>query len=73
MSMPGATYVDRNSVFEFSSSKGAYIKYDYQTCGISLSCTLTNGSDFLQAHQQFGETEFSKLKGKKNAKLLVSL
>lgn len=72
MSMPGATYVDRNSVFEFSSSKGAYIKYDYQTCGISLSCTLTNGSDFLQAHQQFGETEFSKLKGKKNA-ILQSL
>ncbi len=72
MSMPGATYVDRNSVFEFSSSKGAYVKYDYQTCGISLSCTLTNGSDFLQAHQQFGETEFSKLKGKKNA-ILQSL
>ena len=44
MSMPSATYVDRNSVFEFSSSKGAYIKYDYQTCGISLSCTLTNGA-----------------------------
>lgn len=66
MSMPSATYVDRNSVFEFSSSKGAYIKYDYQTCGISLSCTLTNGEDFLQAHQQFGETEFSKLKGKKS-------
>ena len=67
MSMPSATYVDRNSVFEFSSSKGAYIKYDYQTCGISLACTLTNGNDFLQAHKQFGETQFSKLKGKKKA------
>ena len=67
MSMPSATYVDRNSVFEFSSSKGAYIKYDYQTCGISLACTLTNGNDFLQAYKQFGETQFSKLKGKKKA------
>ena len=66
MSMPSATYVDRNSVFEFCSSKGAYLKYDYQTCGFVLSCTLTNGSEFLQAHQQVGETEFSKLKGKKN-------
>ncbi len=65
MSMPGATYLDRNSVFEFSSSKGAYIKYDYQTCGIVLSCTLANGDDFLQAHHQIGDTEFSKLKGKK--------
>lgn len=66
MSMPMATYVDRNSIFEFSSSKGAYIKYDYQTCGISLGCTLTSENDFLQADKQFGETEFNKLKGKKN-------
>lgn len=66
MSMPGATYVDRNSVFEFSSSKGAYIKYDYQTCGIVLSCTLTDNGQFFQAHHQLGDTEFSRLKGKKN-------
>ncbi|MBQ3572776.1 MAG: TldD/PmbA family protein [Clostridia bacterium] len=66
MSMPTATYVDRNSIFEFSSSKGAYIKYDYQTCGIYLGCTLTSENDFLQADKQFGETEFNKLKGKKN-------
>ena len=67
MSMPSASYLDRNSIFEFSSSKGAYIKYDYQTCGFVVSCTLTNGNDFLQAHQQFGDTDFYKLKGKKNA------
>ena len=53
MSMPMATYVDRNSIFEFSSSKGAYIKYDYQTCGISLGCTLTSENDFLHADKQF--------------------
>ena len=33
MAMPQAMYLDRNSVFEFYSSKGANIKYDYQTCG----------------------------------------
>lgn len=65
MSMPSATYVDRNSVYEFSSSKGSYIKYDYQTCGIMLSCTLTEGKEFFEAEKQFGETEFTKLKGKK--------
>ena len=66
MSMPNGTYVDRNSIFEFSSSKGAFIKYDYQTCGVVLGCTLTSGSEFLQAHKQIGDTQFSKLKGRKN-------
>lgn len=64
MSMPTAKYVDRNSIFEFYSSKGAFIKYDYQTCGLSLACTMTEGTEFLQAHYQLGETEFDKLKGK---------
>lgn len=65
--MPVGLYVDRNSVFEFSSSKGAYIKYDYQTCGFVLSCTFVGEKDYFQAHFQAGETEFGKLLGKKAA------
>ena len=61
MAMPTAMYLDRNSVFEFYSSKGASIKYDYQTCGIVLSCTLTDGAKFFQAHHQIGDVYFSKL------------
>ncbi len=64
MAMPQAMYLDRNSVFEFYSSKGAAIKYDYQTCGIMLACTLTDGEKFFQAHHQIGHTRFSALKSK---------
>ena len=65
--MPVGMYVDRNSVFEFASSKGAYVKYDYQTCGVVLSCTFLSGSDFFNARYQAGETEFDKLLGRKAA------
>lgn len=64
MAMPQAIYLDRNSVFEFYSSKGAKIKYDYQTCGLVLSCTLAEGEKFFQAHHQIGDTKFANLKGK---------
>ncbi len=64
MTMPRATYLDRNSVFEFYSSKGAAIKYDYQTCGFVLSCTLKDGEKFFSAYHQVGDTKFSRLKGK---------
>lgn len=67
MSMPQGVYLDRNSVFEFYSSKGASIKYDYQTCGLVLSCTLTEGENFFQAHHQIGHTSFNALKGKGKA------
>ena len=67
MAMPQAMYLDRNSVFEFYSSKGAAIKYDYQTCGIVLACTLAEGEKFFQAHHQIGHTQFSALKGKGKA------
>lgn len=64
MAMPTAMYLDRNSQFEFYSSKGASVKYDYQTCGIVLACTLVDGNNFFQAHHQIGDTQFSRLKGK---------
>lgn len=62
MAMPSATYLDRNSVFSFYSSKGAAVKYDYQTCGIVLACTLAEGEKFFQAHHQIGNVRFSALK-----------
>jgi len=65
--MPSGVYLDRNSVFEFRSSKGSYIKYDYQTCGFVLSCTFLTEKDYFMAHYQQGETEFDKLLGKKAA------
>ena len=64
MAMPQAVYLDRNSVFEFYSSKGAAIKYDYQTCGFVLSCTLADGDKHFSAHYQIGDVFFNKLKGK---------
>lgn len=67
MAMPTAVYLDRNSVFEFYSSKGASVKYDYQTCGIVLACTLTDGEKYFQAHHQIGATRFTQLTGKKKS------
>ena len=64
MAMPQAMYLDRNSVFEFYSSKGAAIKYDFQTCGIVLTCTLADGDKHFSAHHQIGDVYFHKLKGK---------
>lgn len=67
MAMPSAAYLDRNSVFEFYSSKGAAIKYDYQTCGMVFSCTLTDGEKYFQASHQIGATRFNQLKGKRKS------
>lgn len=65
--MPVGYYVDRNSVYEFCSSKGAYLKYDYQTCGIVLTTTFVNEKDYFKADFSLGETEFDKLEGKRAA------
>lgn len=64
MTMSNASYLDRNSVFEFYSSKGAAIKYDYQTCGIVMACTLAENGKFMQASHQVGDTRFTRLQGK---------
>lgn len=48
-------YLDRYSVFEFFSSKGAKIKFDYQTVGVSLAAVLScNGEKFSDALQRAG-------------------
>lgn len=61
MSMPMGRYLDRNSRFRFYSSLGADISYDYQTCGIVLSCSMVEGEKKLSARWQKGVTDYKEL------------
>lgn len=63
ITMPRGTYLDRNSLFRFRSSLGADITYDYQTCGLSFSCDMTEGEKKFSGHWQKGATRFDELKG----------
>ena len=60
--MPIGIYLDRNSVFTFQSSLGADITYDYQTCGLSLRCSMAEGAKKFSAAWQRGCTRFEELK-----------
>lgn len=60
--MPIGIYLDRNSVFTFLSSLGADITYDYQTCGLSLRCSMAEGEKKFSAAWQRGCTRFEELK-----------
>ena len=60
--MPIGIYLDRNSVFTFQSSLGADITYDYQTCGLSLRCSMAEGEKKISAAWQRGCTRFEELK-----------
>ena len=46
--MSVALYSDSNSVYEFYSSKGANIKYDYQLAGIAVVVAFATENDFVQ-------------------------
>lgn len=59
--MPSGAYVDRISTFSFISSLGADIKYDYQTCGLRLGCSMVEGEKKFSASWQLGKDEFSSL------------
>lgn len=61
ITMPQGSYLDRNSVFRFRSSLGADITYDYQTCGLALSCSMAEGEKKFSGHWQKGDTRFEKL------------
>lgn len=63
VTMPQGLYLDRNSVFRFRSSLGADVTYDYQTCGLSFSCSMTEGEKKFSGHWQKGGTRFDELKG----------
>lgn len=62
MVMPMGKYLDRNSLYKFTSSLGADISYDYQTCGVMLYCDMVEGEKKFSASWQQGGTDFSKLK-----------
>ena len=61
MSMPHGSYVDRSSHFTFMSSLGADVSYDYQTCGVSLRCSMVEGEKKFSAFWSRGETQFEAL------------
>lgn len=62
VTMPQGLYLDRNSVYHFVSSLGADITYDYQTCGVSFSCSMTEGDKKFSGHWQKGGTRLDELK-----------
>ena len=63
ITMPKGLYLDRNSLFHFQSSLGADITYDYQTCGLSLSCSMAEGEKKFSGIWQKGGTCFTELQG----------
>lgn len=56
-----ARYLDRYSTYNFYSSKGADITYDFQTCGISMGMVFNYNGENLQESLSKAETEFKKL------------
>lgn len=63
VAMPQGVYLDRNSRFSFLSSLGAEIRYDYQTCGLSFSCSMAEGEKQFSSSWQKGATRFDELRG----------
>ncbi len=62
VTMPQGLYLDRNSVYHFVSSLGADITYDYQTCGVSFSCSMADGDKKFSGLWQKGGTRLDELK-----------
>ena len=60
-------YIDRHSDYEFYSSKGAELKYDFQTCGVSVAFALAEGENNLTNAYQRADTDFAALRGKMTA------
>lgn len=56
-----SVYVDRYSVYEFYSSKGADIVYDFQTCGVAYSMAFSHGQETLTEQLSKGETDYTKI------------
>lgn len=61
--MTMARYIDRHSDYEFYSSKGAELKYDFQTCGVSVSFALAEGENNLRNAYQRADVRFDALRG----------
>ena len=61
--LPMGSYLDRNSIFHFTSSLGADIEYDYQTCGIDFGFSMAEGEKQFQGSWQKGGTRFDEMTG----------
>lgn len=55
-------YSDRYSSYEFYSSKGAEIRYDFQICGLAVSISLANGDENFSDFKQFVSDRFDTLR-----------
>ena len=60
-SFKSSQYIDRYSVYEFYSSKGAEIKYDFQTCGVAYGMVFNCNGENLQEQLSKCETDFANL------------
>lgn len=60
-SFVSAQYLDRHSVYEFYSSKGADITYDFQTAGVAYAMAFNYNGESLQEQLSKCETSFDKL------------
>lgn len=56
-----ALYTDRYSRYEFYSSKGANLKYDFQLCGCAFSAMMSNGAETIGCNKQYSGTKFEDL------------
>lgn len=56
-----ALYIDRHSDYEFYSSKGSNISYDYQTAGIVIPFAMSDGRSLFQSQYQKATTDFSNI------------
>lgn len=61
-SLTVAHYLDRYSVFEFYSSKGADIKYDFQTAGVVFSMSLADKEENFSDSVQKSGVRFADVK-----------
>ncbi len=59
--MSSALYSDRYSLYEFYSSKGSKIKYDYQLCGAVFNATLSDGTNSFDNRCDFIAQNFEDL------------
>ena len=60
-SLRRSIYLDRYSVYEFYSSKGANIKYDFQTCGVAYAMNFSYNTDTLSEQLSKARTDFDEL------------
>ena len=61
VTMPEGVYLDRSSLFHFTSSLGADIRYDYQTCGLSFSFAMAEDGKQFRGSWQRGFTHYDDL------------